>query len=182
MTEQAISPLRRRMIEDMSIRKFAAKTRRYHLQRAQGFRGVPWPITRHGACGGGAPLSASSHGEWRGHAEDQRHRRRPNGHHRDLPTWLRPTLIPPQYQPRSGSTRHDHVYGTAGSLACSPALHPPRRRSPKSPGTLNCTADPASHTTKTTINSIMTHHHARHQHQPTSSSRTTPAGISVKSP
>jgi len=26
MTEQAISPLRRRMIEDMSIRNFAAKT------------------------------------------------------------------------------------------------------------------------------------------------------------
>ena len=27
MTEQAISPLRRRMIEDMTIRKFAQKTR-----------------------------------------------------------------------------------------------------------------------------------------------------------
>jgi hypothetical protein len=26
MTDQAISPLRRRMIEDMTIRKFAAKT------------------------------------------------------------------------------------------------------------------------------------------------------------
>jgi hypothetical protein len=27
MTDQAISPLRRRMIEDMTIRKFVAKTR-----------------------------------------------------------------------------------------------------------------------------------------------------------
>jgi integrase/recombinase XerD len=34
MTEQAISPLRRRMIEDMSIRRFAAKTQHY-VQRVK---------------------------------------------------------------------------------------------------------------------------------------------------
>jgi hypothetical protein len=33
MTEQAISPLRRRMIEDMSIRRFAAKTQHDYVQR-----------------------------------------------------------------------------------------------------------------------------------------------------
>ena len=37
MTEQAISPLRRRMIEDMSIRKFAAKTHHDYVQRVKDF-------------------------------------------------------------------------------------------------------------------------------------------------
>ena len=37
MTEQAISPLRRRMIEDMSIRKFAAKTQHDYVQRVMDF-------------------------------------------------------------------------------------------------------------------------------------------------
>ena len=35
MTEQAISPLRRRMIEDISIRKFAAKTQHDYVQRVK---------------------------------------------------------------------------------------------------------------------------------------------------
>ncbi len=35
MTEPAISPLRRRMIEDMSIRKFAAKTQHDYVQRVK---------------------------------------------------------------------------------------------------------------------------------------------------
>jgi integrase/recombinase XerD len=37
MTEQAISPLRRRMIEDMSIRKLAAKTQHDYVQRVKDF-------------------------------------------------------------------------------------------------------------------------------------------------
>ena len=37
MTDQAISPLRRRMIEDMSIRKFAAKTQHDYVQRVKEF-------------------------------------------------------------------------------------------------------------------------------------------------
>ena len=37
MTEQAISPLRRRMIEDMSIRKFAAKAQHDYVQRVKDF-------------------------------------------------------------------------------------------------------------------------------------------------
>jgi integrase/recombinase XerD len=37
MTDKAISPLRRRMIEDMTIRKFAAKTQHDYLQRVKNF-------------------------------------------------------------------------------------------------------------------------------------------------
>ncbi len=37
MTDQAISPLRRRMIEDMAIRKLAAKTQHDYLQRVKDF-------------------------------------------------------------------------------------------------------------------------------------------------
>jgi hypothetical protein len=33
MTDEAISPLRRRMIEDMTIRKFAPKTQQDYRQR-----------------------------------------------------------------------------------------------------------------------------------------------------
>ena len=37
MTDQAMSPLRRRMIEDMTIRKFAPKTQHDYLQRLKNF-------------------------------------------------------------------------------------------------------------------------------------------------
>src|SRR5262249_749919 len=37
MIEQAISPLRRRMIEDMAIRKLAAKTQHDYVQRVKDF-------------------------------------------------------------------------------------------------------------------------------------------------
>jgi integrase/recombinase XerD len=37
MTERAISPLRRRMIEDMTIRKFAQKTQHDYVQRVKEF-------------------------------------------------------------------------------------------------------------------------------------------------
>jgi hypothetical protein len=37
MTEQAISPMRRRMIEDMTIRKFAQKTQHDYVQRVKDF-------------------------------------------------------------------------------------------------------------------------------------------------
>jgi hypothetical protein len=35
MTDEAVSPLRRRMIEDMTIRKFAAKTQHDYVQRSR---------------------------------------------------------------------------------------------------------------------------------------------------
>ncbi len=46
MTEQAIGPLRRRMIEDMSIRKFAAKTRRPSCLEFDPLGAASWPVAR----------------------------------------------------------------------------------------------------------------------------------------
>jgi hypothetical protein len=40
MTDQAMSPLRRRMIEDMTIRKLAPKTQHDYLQRVKNFAAV----------------------------------------------------------------------------------------------------------------------------------------------
>jgi hypothetical protein len=37
MTDEAMSPLRRRMIEDMTIRKLAPKTQHDYVQRAKNF-------------------------------------------------------------------------------------------------------------------------------------------------
>ena len=37
MTDEAVSPLRRRMIEDMTIRKFAPKTQHDYVQRVKNF-------------------------------------------------------------------------------------------------------------------------------------------------
>src|SRR3954463_7814378 len=37
MTDEAISPLRQRMIEDMTIRKFAPKTQNDYVQRVKNF-------------------------------------------------------------------------------------------------------------------------------------------------
>jgi hypothetical protein len=53
MTDQAISPLRRRMIEDMAIGKLA--------------------LSRHGQIGGGTRLSTASRVERRRHTKNQCH-------------------------------------------------------------------------------------------------------------
>ena len=37
MTDEAVSPLRRRMIEDMTIREFTAKTQHDYVQRIKNF-------------------------------------------------------------------------------------------------------------------------------------------------
>jgi hypothetical protein len=37
MTDRCISPLRRRMIEDMTVRNFAAKTQHDYVQRVKSF-------------------------------------------------------------------------------------------------------------------------------------------------
>ena len=57
MTDEAMSPLRRRMIEDMTIRKLADPARLY--PHRQGLRCVPRPIARHGERGGRPTLSAA---------------------------------------------------------------------------------------------------------------------------
>ena len=47
MTDECISPLRRRMIEDMTVRNFAAKTQDNYI-RAVANLAISRPIARHG--------------------------------------------------------------------------------------------------------------------------------------
>ena len=65
MTDEAMSPLRRRMIEDMTIRKFAPKTQHDYIRSDQELRRVPRPLAGHGELRGRAPLPAASGGERR---------------------------------------------------------------------------------------------------------------------
>ena len=60
MTDKAISPLRRRMIEDMTIRKFASKTQHDYVQRVKHFAAFPPPLARYRELRRRTPLSASS--------------------------------------------------------------------------------------------------------------------------
>ena len=70
MTDEAMSPLRRRMIEDMTIRKFAPKTQHDYVQRIKNFAAFSG-VTRYGDLRGRAPLPASSGGERRWRADPQ---------------------------------------------------------------------------------------------------------------
>ena len=67
MTDKAMSPLRRRMIEDMAIRKLAAKTQHDYMQRVKDFT----------AFLGRSPAARSCATRCRGGAA--RERRRPIG-------------------------------------------------------------------------------------------------------
>ena len=71
MTDKAVSPLRRRMIEDMTIRKFAPKTQHDYVQRVKKLRGVSRAIAGYGEFRGRAPLPAASSGERRRRADNQ---------------------------------------------------------------------------------------------------------------
>ncbi len=53
MIDEAMSPLRRRMIEDMTIRKFAPKTQHDYVQRVKNFAaflGRSWLSPLSGCC------------------------------------------------------------------------------------------------------------------------------------
>jgi hypothetical protein len=58
-TEQAISPLRRRMIEDMTVRNFAADTQRNYLRAVKNLAVFLCRSLRAPARGGAAGLVAS---------------------------------------------------------------------------------------------------------------------------
>ena len=60
MTDKAISPLRRRMIEDMTIRKLAPKTQATYIRAVRNFTAFPRPLAGPGERGGPAALSAAS--------------------------------------------------------------------------------------------------------------------------
>ena len=63
MTNEVISPLRRRMIEDMAIRKLSPKTsNRLHPPR-QELCGICWPLARYCKRRRSAPISTASKAE-----------------------------------------------------------------------------------------------------------------------
>ena len=71
-TNVAIDPLRRRMVEDMSVRKLAAKTQHDDMQRVKDFAGFLGPSPDTAKSGEVAWLSAVFGVERRRHAKDQR--------------------------------------------------------------------------------------------------------------
>ena len=73
MTEQAISPLRRRMIEDMTIRKFAQKTQHDYVRRVKEFASYLKRSPRYSQTGRCARLPAASDVERRRDPQDQHH-------------------------------------------------------------------------------------------------------------
>ena len=52
MTDKTISPLRQRMIDDMTVRNFGEKTQQRLHPGGQDLDGVPGPIAGHGHGGG----------------------------------------------------------------------------------------------------------------------------------
>ncbi len=66
MTDEAVNPLRQRMIEDMTIRKFAPKTQHDYVQRVKHFAAFPRPLARYRDLRRRAPLSAASGSKRRG--------------------------------------------------------------------------------------------------------------------
>src|SRR6202022_4496005 len=74
MTDEAMSPLRRRMIEDMTIRKLAPKTQQGYIRAIKDFAAFLGPIARHGELRGRPTLSAASGGERRAHPDSQSRR------------------------------------------------------------------------------------------------------------
>ena len=70
MTDKAMSPLRRRMIEDMTIRKFAPKTQASYVRAVKNFTIFLGRSPDTASCGGRAALSAAS-GRQRRRRSDQ---------------------------------------------------------------------------------------------------------------
>src|SRR5271170_7624514 len=74
MTDKAISPLRQRMIEDMTPRHFAEKAQKDYIHPIrQELRGLSWPLARYRLCRGSSSVSIA-------HGEDPRE---PVDHQRD---------------------------------------------------------------------------------------------------
>jgi hypothetical protein len=52
MTDAPISPLRRRMIENMTVRKFAERTQEAYIRAVKNFSAFRLPRRRPGCCSG----------------------------------------------------------------------------------------------------------------------------------
>ena len=59
MSDKPISPLRQRMIDDMTARRFSEDTQRDYVRNVRNSRGLPWPVAGYGDERGSSPLSAS---------------------------------------------------------------------------------------------------------------------------
>jgi hypothetical protein len=73
MTDAPASPLRRRMIEDMTIRKFAPRTQEGFIRAVRSFSAFPRGFAGHGELRGRSPLSAAFGLERRRRANHQPH-------------------------------------------------------------------------------------------------------------
>ena len=73
MTDECISPLRRRMIEDMTVRNFVPKTQSDYIRRVKNFA-VSWPHARSREPGRCPRLPAASGIERSRRGNGQRHR------------------------------------------------------------------------------------------------------------
>ena len=113
MSEKPISPLRRRMIEDMTVRNFVEKTRNDYIRHVKNLHGLPRPIARYGHGRGPSPLPAASDADRRAAADHQRcgcgaavllHRHaRPARDGTDTSTFVRePRKMPGGPEPRGG--------------------------------------------------------------------------------
>jgi hypothetical protein len=60
MTDEAMSPLRRRMIEDMSMRRLASKTQKDYIQVIKNLAGSAWCVGTASSSRARAMLSAPS--------------------------------------------------------------------------------------------------------------------------
>ena len=74
MTDECISPLRRRMIEDMTVRNFVPKTQSDYIRRDQELCRFSWPYARSREPGRCPPLPAASGIERSRRGNGQRHR------------------------------------------------------------------------------------------------------------
>ena len=72
MSEKPISPLRRRMIEDMTVRNFVEKTQQRLYPPRQDLHSLPRPLARHGHGRGSSPLPAAPGRDRRAPADHQR--------------------------------------------------------------------------------------------------------------
>ena len=72
MTEKPISPLRRRMIEDMTICAASAPTRNATTSATSRSLRLFGPVSRHGDCGGLRTLPTAPDGDRRSAADHQR--------------------------------------------------------------------------------------------------------------
>jgi len=72
MSETRISPLRRRMIEDMTVRNFAEKTRHDYIRHVRAFTAFLGRSPDNATPGGSSPLPTAPDRERRAPADHQR--------------------------------------------------------------------------------------------------------------